>query len=186
MDFGGAGGSMDSMMGQMGQQKKIEAYGKVANDVIQFVGDMFAFDATTKSYQYQMAQADENARIAAAAARDALVRGGLIEGSIRMRGSAMNSEARAAFAASGIDASSGTAADIQATTTTMSEFDAHLAQNNTLREAMGYRLQQKRFQEERSNLVDEWSAKNAQYSLNQIGTMIKFGFDAASAGGEGG
>jgi hypothetical protein len=89
--------------------------------------------------------AQRNKLAAERAASDAIARGEVQAGQIRTRASQMIGEQRAGFAAMGIDASTGSAAEIQGMTRVLSEYDARLTENNAAREAWGYRVEGKNF-----------------------------------------
>lgn len=84
-------------------------------------------------------QADRNTAMANAAATDALARGALDAGAARMAGSEAAAQQRVAFTNSGVDASVGTAANVQAGTKARAELDALTQENNAAREAWGYK-----------------------------------------------
>lgn len=84
-------------------------------------------------------QADKNTELANAAATDALQRGAQEAGAQRMAGSELAARQMVAFANSGVDATVGTAANVQAGTKARAELDALTAENNAAREAFGYK-----------------------------------------------
>ncbi len=73
-----------------------------------------------------------------AQAVDALARGGNAAGAARMRASRVLGQQRLAYAGSGIDATSGTAAQTADSTRIYGELDAATARNNAYREALGH------------------------------------------------
>ena len=91
------------------------------------------------------AQAAHNARLqgllANRQAMDAVSRGNYEAGLHRMKGSFAVGAQRAAAGASGVDSSSGTAADVYGDTRAMAELDALTTANNAMREAWGYKVQ---------------------------------------------
>lgn len=84
-------------------------------------------------------QADANTAMANEAAADALARGTKDAGVLRMEGSQAAARQMVAFANSGVDATVGTAANVQAGTKAAAELDALTAENNAAREAWGYK-----------------------------------------------
>lgn len=159
--------------------KSAAAYGNVFSDVMGFIGAMLAEDQRTKAAQYEMAQADENAKIAAMASADSIRRGNIEAGKLRMQGTLEASQQAVAYQAGGVDATTGTPADISQATVAARELDAQTVANNAAREAWGQRTMSRRFKEQRQNILEDWKAKNQQYNLNQTGTIVKFGVDAA-------
>jgi hypothetical protein len=177
---GSGGGDYGQQMQQAEHQgKQVQTYGNVFGDVMGFIGAMLAQDASTKSAQSDMAQLDEDARIAQVAAGDAVRRGNIEAGKLRMQGTQAVAQQAVAYTGAGVDATVGTPADNAKATAAATELDAQVAANNAAREAWGYQKQSEKFQRQRQSRLDEWSAQNTQYNLNQIGRIGKFGFDAA-------
>lgn len=179
-DGTGGGGSSGESGGS------IAGYGQVAADVFGFLGNMLAQDASTKSAQSDMAELDINAGLAADAAGDALLRGNVEAGKLRLRASQMVSEQQLAYQAGGVDPTTGTPATNAEYTSAVGELDAQTAANNAAREAWGYKQQQAGFQRKRQNRLEQWQAQNTEYNLNQMSMIAKFGFDSAAASGSGG
>lgn len=73
--------------------------------------------------------------------KDAIARGDFEAGQREQAGRRTIASERAGFAAGGIDASSGSAADVQASEAGISELDAQMIRNNAAREAWGYKAQ---------------------------------------------
>jgi hypothetical protein len=91
-----------------------------------------AFDTNYEQMRRARLGADMNAV-------DALQQGGIAAGQQRMRGSQVIGAQKAAYAASGVDVSSGTPAEQQASTALTAELNAQNAENNAVRQALGYR-----------------------------------------------
>lgn len=117
------------------------------------VGLIFAASALYGAYSSYKAGQDNagreraNARLAAKAAADALQRGEQAAGRARYATSRRVAAQRTAYARSGVDANAGTAADVQAETAAIGEYEAQLEKNNAYREAMGYAEQGRQFDE---------------------------------------
>lgn len=91
---------------------------------------------------FQQAQFDRlQARMADMAAGDARQRGAQEAGRVRMQGSRIVGEQKAAMGASGVDPSTGSPLALMADTRLISELDAATLQNNAAREAWGYSVQ---------------------------------------------
>lgn len=95
--------------------------------------------ANEQETQAKEKEAIENARMAQRAAVDALQRGAREAGQSRIETSRLVAQERVAYANSGVDASSGTAAAVQVDTRVLGELDAKTLQNNAMREAWGFR-----------------------------------------------
>lgn len=87
------------------------------------------------------AVAEFNAKVAELQAKDALVRGAQDESKFRASVRGLIGTQRADYAASNIDVSYGSAADVQAETAFQGELDALTIHTNTAREAWGYRVE---------------------------------------------
>jgi hypothetical protein len=90
------------------------------------------------------AQADadeENARLLRKRALEVLQEGGAQAGRARMAGSQVIGKQKVAFAASGVDSTSGSALALMADSRLMSEVDALTLANNAAREARGIQAQ---------------------------------------------
>lgn len=96
---------------------------------------------------------------------DAYRRGALAAGQQRMRGSALLAKQRMAYANSGVNAYSGTPADVAAGSVLFNELDALTIENNAAREALGHKQTSRVRGLQRSQL---WS----QASADAMGTGI--------------
>lgn len=156
--------------------------GGMFSDIMGFIGNMLAADARTKAAEYSWSLLDQNAALAASASANAIERGNIQAGIARMQGSQAVAQQSVAYAGGGVDENEGTPAVNAEATAAVAELDAQTAQNNAAREAWGFRTQETRFQNQKKQSMDAWNAQNTQYSLNQIGTIAKFGMDAAGSG----
>lgn len=154
--------------------------GDVFSDVMQFIGSALAWDETSKQINREIRAADDNAQIAAAASADAIRRGNIEAGKLRMQGTLAASEAAVAYQGAGVDATVGTAAENQGAIAQGAELDAQVAANNAAREAWGQRRQKTAFEAEKQAAREKYNAAQTQYSLNQVGTIVKTGGDAWS------
>lgn len=121
-------------------------------------------DNQVEGYQNQI-NLEENKRLALQAAADAVIRGSQEAARTRMAATQMMGRQKVAFGASGVDATVGTAAQVQAGTRMMSELDALTLENNAVREAWGYRSQAEHFG--RQAKLDE-----LRYQNQQLGTAL--------------
>lgn len=85
--------------------------------------------------------AERNAKLAEMQRADVLNRGAFEENRFRGEVDQQVSSGRAAAAASGVDVSTGSAADVSATRSAVGELDALTLRNNAAREAWGYDVQ---------------------------------------------
>jgi hypothetical protein len=93
--------------------------------------------------QYQAGQseakvADANARLADRNASDVRQLGAAQAGQLREKGAQVEGEQKVALASSGVDVSSGSAANLFATTASTAEVDALTARNNAAKRAWGF------------------------------------------------
>jgi hypothetical protein len=93
-------------------------------------------------------EARQNKQMADAAAADALQRGEREAGQARAQTSQLVGAQNVAYAGSGVDASVGTAANVQAATRAMGELDARTLENNAAREAWGFRTYGVKYQQQ--------------------------------------
>lgn len=94
-------------------------------------------NAQAGAAEAQKKAAEAQAHFADLSAQDAVNRGATEAGRIRTQGSQTISAQRAAYAGAGVDVDTGTAANVQASTRAMSEYDALTAKVNAAREAWG-------------------------------------------------
>jgi hypothetical protein len=98
-----------------------------------------AWQASTSDATNNQLELERQARLEDALAVDAVVRGKLAAGRLRQRGQQLAGKQRLAYAASGIEMTSGTAVDVQAGTQAMVELDAMMLENNAAAEAWGHK-----------------------------------------------
>lgn len=87
------------------------------------------------------AEGTYSAALASRQATDAIARGAQAESRFRTGTAGLMGAQRANASASGVDAGSGSAADVQGDTARLSELDALTIRNNAAREAWGYQTQ---------------------------------------------
>jgi hypothetical protein len=118
-------------------------------------------------------QALDNKRLADAAAADALARGYREAGLARMAGSQNLAQQKVAAAASGVDPTVGTPAQVSAGSAALSALDAAVLENNAAREAWGFRTQGERFSQAAERERQMLPARQA--------TTVLGGFDRLAA-----
>lgn len=158
--------------------------GAMANVAIAGVGANMSRQASLDEGHLKGALDYLNMTGAEVGAQDALQRGSMAAAQLRMRGNQLAGQQKAAYAASGVDSSSGSAADTLASTRAMAELDAQTAKNNAAREALGYK--QRAFQYGLQGVLDEKRTEN-EISTSQI-KAVSSGVQSilGSAGGSGG
>lgn len=87
-----------------------------------------------------------------ALAADTLRRGSFVAGLKRMQGTATIAQQKVAYEASGVDSTTGTAAQVAGSTRLVSELDARTLENNAVRAALGHT-------EAATQYRDEWRAQ---------------------------
>jgi hypothetical protein len=118
--------------------------------------------AASAQGQYTKKVYDQNAKTADLEAQDAIDRGQIQEQRSRLATRQNIGASRAAQAASGVDVSSGSAADVQASEAGIGALDALTVRNNAAREAWGYKVE--------------------GVNLRQQGELAAFAGDQAAAG----
>lgn len=115
-------------------------------------------------------------------AADTLQRGAVETGRQRSVGSATAAQQRTAYAASGVDPTVGTAAQVQANTQGAAEIDAQTIKNNAAAEAWGFeQAKQRTFQEQRA----KYEAQDRKLAGSLLGGYGKFIGGIAKMGGGG-
>lgn len=110
-------------------------------------------------------------------AADALARGGQEAGRIRQKGSDVAAQQAVAFAASGIDASTGTPAAVGDASRMFAELDASTAKNNARRVAMGHQAASKEYHREAQRLGME---VDQRAQARETRTLLAWGKGVAS------
>lgn len=110
-------------------------------------------------------EAEFNEKVARQAGQDAVRRGQAEAGQQRLRASRMLGQQKVALAASGVDASVGTPADVMADSARMAELDALTIENNAAREAWG--IQHKADEIRRQKKLDQH-----KYAMQAGGTAL--------------
>lgn len=105
-----------------------------------------------KALQQNFLQLNRAALREDALAADTLRRGSFVAGLKRMQGTATIAAQKVAYEASGVDSTTGTAAQVAASTRLVSELDAQTLENNAVRAALGH-------QEAATQYRDEWRAQ---------------------------
>lgn len=103
------------------------------------VGSALTADAQAREGQQNAAELERSARQAEAARLDALRRGQVAEARKRMEVGEVRGAQTVAFAASGIDGTTGTAAQVGLATERIGELDALTIRANAVREAFGHK-----------------------------------------------
>jgi hypothetical protein len=116
----------------------------------------------------------ENRRLSEFAARDALQRGAVEAGQARIAGSKMAGRQKVAYAASGVDPTVGTAAQVQAETAATSELEAATIENNAAREAWGFRRFGVKYQQQAALDSRRHGYRQAGTALSGLARLSKY------------
>lgn len=129
-----------------------------------------------------MEEFNRSAKMEDANAAAALRRGAMQAGLLRSRGTQVAAAQRVAFAANNVDATSGSAADAQASSEMLSELDAETARNNARAQALGHQTSARRYRKEFDKLnerhgIDGTAGKElmADLYLSALGAVASFG-----------
>lgn len=121
-------------------------------------------NAARTNYQRETFQADQ-------AINMAQEKGAFDSGKTRIQGAQVTAEQKTAYANSGVDATRGTAAQVQGNTAALNELDAQMQSINAAREVWGYKMARKQ-------AADEWqtaqATSNAAHTGAVLGGMSKF------------
>lgn len=96
--------------------------------------------ATKASERYQAEIASNNEQIATMQSSEAIRRGEQLEGAEELKTAGLISTQRATFAANGVDVTSGSTIDVQASTRFLGNVDAATIKDNALQQAWGYQV----------------------------------------------
>ncbi len=123
---------------------------------------------------YQAGVASNNAKLQQYAAADATARGAIEEQQQRTRTRQLMGAQRAALAANGVDASTGTASNLLQDSAASGEFDALTIRANAAKAAWGYNTQAAAFKAEARNARS--AGKNAAFTTLLTGGAQAYGY----------
>lgn len=115
--------------------------------------------------------------------RDAQNAGAAAAGRIRMGASQLAGQQRLAFAVGNIDSTSGTAANVMASSRLFAELDAETAVNNARREALGHRMAQANIDQRTADEVRGFQQRNNRRVGGVVGAGANVVGEALSFGG---
>ena len=155
-----------------------------------------AHEAEREAAKFNSLELRNSARLEESNAAASLRQGALQSGLYRTRGSMLQGTQRVALATSGVDAGSGTAADVLASTDIFSELDASTARNNAFRAAMGQKTVAARYRAEQGRIDARWgwdgsgnffSPADAEFTAKlgtyALGSALSVGMGGALGGG---
>lgn len=142
------------------------------------VGAVNDIDANNSELKAKQAELADNQKLALTAAADAEARGGADAAKARTQGSKLIEEQKVAYANSGVDPTTGTAANVMADTRAMSELDAQTLKNNAAREAWGFKRYGLKYGEQAGLEAQRTSNRNTATVLTGVGRF------ASGAAGE--
>lgn len=140
------------------------------------VGAGFQMDAEAKATAAKVQEDKVNQQLQLGMAGSVLQRGAWEAQQSLLKGDQVAGQARADFAASGVDANSGSAAAIQAQSKAMAGLDATQAQNNAARQAWGYQVTANQYGAQQG--IDKELGQD-----QEIGTALGAAGGALGAGG---
>lgn len=111
------------------------------------LGDAVNAERAAGTAENQAVVAENNAQLAEYQAQDVLRQGAEQESQIKVAGAQLKGRQKVALAASGVDITTGSAADILTGTDIQTQIDANTARDNALRSAWGYRTQGTSYQD---------------------------------------
>lgn len=139
----------------------IKAGTDIAAGIVKSNADQSAFALNTEQLRRAALNESANAVLTMQA-------GGIQAGKLRMEGSKVVAAQRVAFGASGVDGTTGTAADLATGSRLMSELDAQTAINNAARAALGHT-------QTAAQLALQQKALAQQYDAGQTANFINTG-----------
>jgi len=147
------------------------------------VGNFNAAYDESQAARREALQAEDNKKLAWSAAADAIARGNRLSAETRVKGGELAGAQKVAYANSGVDPNSGTAAKTQATTRALAAEDARTQELNAAAEAWGFRrhglqyTQQAQLEAARSNARVQGHILGGVGSLAKAGTAISSYWD---------
>lgn len=154
----------------------------MVKDVVGLVGDINSSQSAAKAYTANDQQLANEEGYADAAAADSLHRGGTAAGLARMDASKLSAEQNVAYANSGVDASTGTAADVQASTNALGEYNAQVIANNAAREAWGHKATAQSVTLKRQLAKSQEGARQSASNIGIAMRLNDFAGDTVKAG----
>lgn len=154
---------------------------------ISAIGDTQKADAERKIAGIYTQEAGQNRQLGNLAAADAIRRGVQQAGAVDLKTAQVAGAQTAGYAASGVDAGSGSALDAMADTRMMSQYDKDVIANNAAREAWGYKV--KGMQAYQQGLLNAAGARigasNAEYAAagNSASAVMQLGTTFLGAAG---
>ncbi len=150
----------------------IGAFFTVGTGLMQAQGIKFAAEAEAQSYLRQAEAAGYNAGFAAERAKDAILRGGQEEISLRRKGRQILGSQKATMAAAGLDTSSGSALDVAASTTAAIEEDAAAIRLNAQREQWGHLVDRFNLLNQKSSYIAAAKAARTMGTWNMYTSLL--------------
>ena len=112
---------------------------------------------------------------------DALQRGEAQAGRVRLQAGQLEGQQRVAYALSGVDASSGSAASTINSSRLFSELDAAMLRNNAAREALGHKRAQDVLALKSTELKREYWSNHEKRRFEKIGAVANYEADFLSS-----
>lgn len=138
--------------------------------------DRAAADLNVREYRRSEAAEEANAQAA-------LARGNRDAATILARGSAVEGAQLSALAAGGVDSSSGTAADLLASTRLIADLDATTTRNNARAAAFGSRQVARKYRLDRERLASRWEDPQQFGLMSPADTEFNIDLATSALGG---
>lgn len=142
-------------------------------EVAKLVGMTEQYNAEDRASRQRERELRSDKTVAEFSSADTLVRGVQDAGLVREDGSKQRAAQFVAYSNSGVDATVGTAADVQAYTAATAEHDARTASNNAVRDAWGLRRTAAKLGREADAARDEPQSKTTGRVLGSLGQSSK-------------
>lgn len=126
---------------------------------------------------------DEEQKVLAFNALSARDKGRVDAGKVRMAGTQLAARQKVAYAASGVETTSGTAAAVQADTVGLAEVDAETVENNAAREVFGFQLQSEQSKRNRIRKLQAAERDAIGSALSGAGQIVGSGGIGGGGGG---
>jgi hypothetical protein len=152
---------------------------------LNMAGGLIKGQAEKQAAEANAQTADWNAGIADQAAADAIARGSVKEGQIKLAGSEVASKQTVALASSGVDTQAGSSVTTAETTGGLSALDALMARNNAAREAWGYKVQASQYRRQAAITRATGQAQAVGSVLGGVVGSARIGMPFLRVGGQG-
>ncbi len=156
----------------MGAANILGAFAQVGSSSLDIMAKGKARESALGDILADRDEAQASAVASKRAEADAAARGRQAAGLTRMQTSQLVAKQRAAYSAGGVDASVGTAADVQTGTRALGELEAQRVQNNAMREAWGHKTEAETAVRRRDKLQKKYRQGQDDNTLAGLGDFL--------------